>query len=289
MNKEEFISEVKASDICPEKFDEVYAEFQKYQALAMGALKAFHIACEKHGINYQLAYGSLLGAIRDGGQIPWDYDIDVFVPFIEKDRLIQALKEDLDPEYYFYCPEVDQRCRHYMMRITPKGYRSEGLHVDVFYLIGAPDDNTREFGEKCKKAFYTRFAKKVNIFEESLGSGRRGTKLFLNKLKYLFTSNSSVDSVCLKLCSMYDYTDAKKVISFDEESAKYVYDGSRIRKTKLISLDSGEFRIPEDYDYILTTVYGDYYKILPLAKRLEELLGTYNRLNYYNSLRADKH
>ena len=49
--------------------------------------------------SYQLAYGSLLGAIRDGGQITWDYDIDVFIPYEERGQLIEALNRDLKSEF----------------------------------------------------------------------------------------------------------------------------------------------------------------------------------------------
>lgn len=61
----------------------------------MDTLIEFHRVCEKSNIEYELAYGSLLGAIRDNGQIPWDYDIDVFVAFKDKERLIETLKKNL--------------------------------------------------------------------------------------------------------------------------------------------------------------------------------------------------
>ena len=96
MNQKEFYNEVKDSNICPDNFEKIYDEFQKYQKATLSTLKEFHRVCEINNIRYQLAYGSLLGAIRDGGQIPWDYDIDVILPIEEKSTLIKALDRDLN-------------------------------------------------------------------------------------------------------------------------------------------------------------------------------------------------
>ena len=84
MNNEEFINEALTNKACPPNFKEVYNRFIVYQKEALNTLKEFHRVCEKNHIPYQLAFGSLLGAVRDGGQIPWDYDIDVMVPYSSK-------------------------------------------------------------------------------------------------------------------------------------------------------------------------------------------------------------
>jgi len=81
MKAQQFVDEVKISGLAQNNFSEVYNDFRHYQKLAIGTLQAFSRVCEQNGISYQLAWGSLLGAVRDGGQIPWDYDVDVFVPY----------------------------------------------------------------------------------------------------------------------------------------------------------------------------------------------------------------
>lgn len=76
MTFDEFEREALGSDLAQDIFKTDYAEFRKLQCLAWDALKEFCRICEKNNINYMLGFGSLLGAIRDGGQIPWDYDIE---------------------------------------------------------------------------------------------------------------------------------------------------------------------------------------------------------------------
>ena len=77
MDSNQFYDEVVNSSLCPKDFDTIYREFRQFQEDTLETLREFHRVCEKNNVSYQLAFGSLLGAIRDNGQIPWDYDIDV--------------------------------------------------------------------------------------------------------------------------------------------------------------------------------------------------------------------
>lgn len=69
-----------------------YGTLHAQQGL-LDLLKAFHAFCVEKGVRYSLAYGSLLGAIRHGGFIPWDDDLDVFVDRKNYDRLVGLLKD----------------------------------------------------------------------------------------------------------------------------------------------------------------------------------------------------
>ena len=283
MNAKGFLDEVMLSNCYSEGFEEIYYDFMNYQRLSLITLKEFHRICENNSIRYQLAYGSLLGAIRDKGQIPWDYDIDVFVPFCDRERLINALSKDLSQDFYFYCPDVSKKCRHYMMRVTPKGYRSEGLHVDVFYIIGAPEKEPGAYGEKCLEVFRTRYDKLASIKEESMGSAKRYLRLLYNRLKALPYSINELDMAYIELCTHYSIWDSKYCISFDDESAKYVYETALLWDTTLIELPCGVFRITKNYDYVLKLIYGNYMSIPMLSKRMEEMSRMYKKLKYYEN------
>lgn len=283
MNQREFMDEVLSSNIYPDGFEELYFDFMRYQKLTLNTLQEFHRVCEKNHIRYQLAYGSLLGAIRDEGQIPWDYDIDVFVPFCDREKLVESLLKDLSPEYYFYCPDVDKKCRHYMMRLAPKGYRSEGLHVDVFYVVGAPEKEPEAFGKKCLEVFTTRYDKLVNVREECSGNIKRYLRMFYNKLRNLSCSINMLDRTYNELCTRYDIWDSKYCISFDDESANYIYETDLLWDTKLIKLPSGTFRITKNYEYVLWLIYGKYMDVPLLNDRIDELTRMYKKLKYYES------
>lgn len=278
MNSEQFLQEVLSSELCPENFEAIYAEFQKYQKAAIDTLLEFHRVCEKNGVDYQLAYGSLLGAIRDDGQIPWDYDIDVIVPYEQNTKLVAALNRDLDPGYYFYCPEVNPKCRHYMMRLAPKGYKTEVLHVDVFYNVGMPEE-TKNHDARVKTLyalFDKRFYKLVRAVDESAGSVRYFASLMKGKLKYLTVPLAKIDKQFRAMCEEYPLAQSKTCAVIGDN--KITMPTQLLWETMLYETSAGTFRITKNYEQILGLMYDDYKKIYPLESRLREMLGHYRRL-----------
>ncbi len=283
MNRAEFLKEVLSSDICPENFESIYEDFKAYQQKALDTLCEFHRVCEKNGLRYQLAYGSLLGAVRDNGQIPWDYDIDVFVPYKDRFKLIEALKADLGKDFYFYCPEIDSKCRHFFMRVTPKGYKSEVLHVDVFYVVGAPTDDAerKSFCEQLKTLFFMRYDKLIKPAENSGGSFHNYAVMVYKKFKLLNTSADAIAKKFDALCTKYDFDEVPYSVGADYTAVKRHYDTKKMWNTVLYTTESGVFRIPENYDEILTSTYGDYKKIFPLKDRLDEMMLHYKSLKTF--------
>lgn len=276
-----FLEEVLQSEECPADFEKKYAQFQGYQQAALDTLKVFHRVCEDNGIPYQLAYGSLLGAIREGGQIPWDYDVDVLVAYEDKNRLVEALKKDLDPDYYFYSPDTDSDCRHFMMRLTPKEYRSEMLHVDVFYVIGAPEDKNeqRAFSGNVYNAFKARYYKKVDLADIGLGRWRRIIKVLLYRSVLLFLPMKRLEKWFEELCHAYPIQKAKWCIPIGTETKKRVFSTQKLWDLMPYETNSGTFYITRHYDEILKQIYGNYMQRPSLTSRLQEMLDHLHALN----------
>ncbi len=253
-----------------------------YQDKAIGTLNEFHRVCEKNGIKYQLAFGSLLGAVRDNGQIPWDYDIDVIVPYNEKDSLIVALKRDLNSDYYFYCPEQDKKCRHFIMRLAPKGYKTNLLHVDVFYTISAPESRfeRNQFEKEMQKLFHQRYYKLVKY--EDLPRVRSKIKAFLYKMLLLPLSVNKITTNMKEICERYDSFKTKCCIVMQGGYRNKSFDTEKLWNTKLCETEIGVFRITKNYEYVLKIIYGDYKRIFPLEDRLNEMLTHYNVLSENN-------
>lgn len=282
MTSEEFLKEVLSSPLCPDNFEEIYKEFLKYQKITMDTLIEFHRVCEKSNIEYELAYGSLLGAIRDNGQIPWDYDIDVFVAFKDKERLIETLKKELDDKYYFYCPEVNQKCRHVIMRLAPKGYRSEALHVDVFYYVGTPNsvEERKLHIEQIKRTAHTRYCKLVNCKEEAGGNVKKYIRLMLDKMKYSMKKIEDLKNEYEKLCQMYPIDKSDYLVSADVFADWYEFPRILFEETELFHTVDGTFRIPKQYAELLTLVYKDYMNIPDLDTRIREVMTHFNYLKF---------
>lgn len=111
------------------------------KAVELGILKKFDSICKENGLEYSLAYGTMLGAIRHKGFIPWDDDIDVFMKREDYEKLLKLKYDDGDFEiksyrysknyYFLYSKMVDKRtyiCEDW------RAEKDMGLFVDIFPL-----------------------------------------------------------------------------------------------------------------------------------------------------------
>ena len=129
-------------------------ESKKIQLMILDSIDLF---CKSNNLRYSLAYGTLLGAVRHHGFIPWDDDIDIMMPRPDYDKFLKLFKqENLKVQYYGNdktCPMafakvIDNRT----LVVQPKNLFRTGIWVDVFPIDGYPnDDGGRYFKEISQK------------------------------------------------------------------------------------------------------------------------------------------
>ena len=97
-------------------------DIQELRQIQMGILDEVHRFCEAHGLRYFLSSGTLIGAVRHKGYIPWDDDIDIYMPRKDYEEFLQAYTSDsghyraINPQtenhyYYTFAKVVDLRTR----------------------------------------------------------------------------------------------------------------------------------------------------------------------------------
>ena len=91
--------------------------------------------CDKHGICWWLSSGTLLGAARHKGFIPWDDDIDIVMPRKDFKRLRKILLAEENDKYFLQCIQSDVEYVNLYMKFRKKGVRLKTLHR-VFKLLG---------------------------------------------------------------------------------------------------------------------------------------------------------
>lgn len=135
---------------------------RKVQLAQLEIFKQVQKIAKKHGITVFLAYGTLLGAVRHKGFIPWDDDLDLFVLRHEYDRLLDALRTELADPYFLQCYDVDPQYWQGFAKVRKKGtlYKEQatsklddskcGIWIDIFPLDYAKHSG---FGLKLRKAF----------------------------------------------------------------------------------------------------------------------------------------
>lgn len=123
-------------------------DIQELRSVQTGILDEIHAFCTDRGIRYFLSCGTLIGAVRHKGYIPWDDDLDIYMPREDYERFLQEFKSAsgncrvLDPKkekHYFYTFAKVIDTRTLLVEAETEGY-SIGVYVDVFPVDYVTDD-----------------------------------------------------------------------------------------------------------------------------------------------------
>lgn len=243
--------------------DYSFADREHYKRMSLkevresqaGILNYLDKVCREHSIRYFLAYGTLLGAVRHKGFIPWDDDVDVLIELKDFKRLCEILKNDNDyavissintPGFFEqYSLMVDQ---HTVSDInTFPTQITTGVSIDIYPLCGLPEDEEQ----------YQEYVKKLKQLEQE-----RCNKMY---------SEAECKKVCdqiINYMSQYDYdecTYAGCLLSpyyLKEKVKKEVYG-----KGRTVFFEGMELTAPDNWDFLLKKIYGDYMTLPPKEQR----------------------
>ena len=243
--------------------------------LELGVMDYIHNLCEKENINYSLAYGTLLGAVRHKGYIPWDDDIDISLKRDEYDKLYQAVLRDNDPIYKVASWENDARYPYPFYRVYDARTVYEnnyiendidlGICVDVFPFDYYADVNK----EMVKLDTYRRLSVYTLYGIHSKNAGLK------NIVRYLLV-------LVFRLTRVKTWNKKMNILSMqanDNDSIDYLMENKRtstkFEKTLLDKVMDSPFedriyKIPAASHQILSAIYGDdFMEIPPVEKRVK--------------------
>lgn len=259
---------------------------QEIQSFSLEILKDVHQFCIDNGIKYSLAYGSLIGAIRHQGYIPWDDDIDIFMPRQDYEKFCRLYHSnsyklicEADDDYYLNFGRVyDDNKTIAITKLPFAKHYSGGVWIDVFPMDGASDNH--------------------DIFIEKM---RRMQRLWFRQLRYrnalgplsnVFHATNLKDFLILftlKFCYPFkrkklkqinaQLRNAAKEFSFGETSHWTDFCCCNVKDNNYhlvedfstvspVPFEDSFFNVLTGYDSVLRRRYGDYMKLPPPEQRI---------------------
>ena len=259
------------------RYQEV-TDISEIQQMELGIMEYIHEVCQKIGVKYFLAYGSLIGAVRHQGFIPWDDDMDICMLREDYEKLQDYLIANPDERYevmsyknnlnYVY-PFMKVQDNHtYLLEEDVRIDSNMGIYVDIFPVDGYEDDV--EFKNKM-----TKLIKKRQLSCYTF-KGITNTKSVLNSLLryvsviifYFTNTNKYVAQIeeLAKSRAVADYEQVDYLIYKDMN--KPVWKREWLEQVIVGTFEGKEFMIPKHYHEILTSDYGDYMQLPPLEQRV---------------------
>ena len=240
------------------------------QKIGTDMLRQVAQICEEENINYCLFFGSMLGAVRHHGPIPWDYDIDIAVHENDMDRFIDVMEKRLPKDYW-----VDFRSKYdtpkCFARIGRRGFDTFSLHIDVYRMVGFPDSIRKsKVIVKCGRLLLEmRLVKDANL---AYYKGKKKFLIRIYRILLLPVRSDVIVKLFDALCKRYPYEKMNKVgLNACKLGIKYLYDKRMIDDTILVDYEDFKVRIPREYDAILRDIFGNYMQF-PDKKQIEDAM-----------------
>ncbi len=252
-------------------------------------LKDITTLLDKMGINYILAYGTLLGAVRHKGYIPWDDDIDIHIHEKDIDRFVKSLELEYKDKYEFITSKTNTKCPFYFYKVSKKNTKivelelenfmfNFGFNIDIF-----PFNNLESNPIKRKIKYYghliaCRMASlscdfrypSQTILEK--GKNEQEVKKYYNFRRFLgFFASLLPISFWTKLeraCNIVD-SDSEKFVAGIYNT---IFDKSILYDRIKLSFEDSEFFVPKNFDTYLKTEYGKNYMSIPPIEKQEKHL-----------------
>ena len=238
---------------------------QKHREVLLELLWEFDRICKKHNIPYVVFCGTALGAVRHKGFIPWDDDLDVSMLRADYERFLKVAPDELKEEYYLQAEFTEHWNMHFsklrknnttfLEKYHPKDKKThQGIYIDIF-----PCDNAAEKEWVRKLQFYaSRVALANTIYKRGYETTSKKKKLFMALCSMLPVKPFHRFAMGRK------YSESQCVHTFLSCTSRYkkgVYQRTWFTQTTELDFENMKVPVAENYDELLTVLYGDYMKL----------------------------
>lgn len=257
------------------------AELQSVSLVILCKIDSF---CRKNDIRYSLTYGTLIGAVRHKGFIPWDDDVDIMMPRPDYERFLLEFKSDeevmLISEYQSYitfsrvCDVKSTICETLLPYAPQKLSSKAGVWIDIFPIDGVESDI---LSFKNKVDFINHYCdlqlqRRWGCPSLTLSKGYMYLlKLLYRKIKYIASPVYKINNAIRKCREPYTFENADYV---SQIVCGKIYDREFFKKEIFdeyveVTFEGHAFKAVSCWDEVLRATYGDYMELPPEDKRIQ--------------------
>jgi len=237
---------------------------EEVKACQIDILRYIKKVCQENSLRYYLCAGTLLGAVRHKGYIPWDDDIDITMPYPDYRKMLEIIQEE-NSSYQVWSPyNYKEKCfclfsrifnRDTIMRVWEYPFLiTGGISIDVFPLFGLPD----KAGEVMP--YYT----KVRRLQEQFIS----TYIeYVDETEERVKQRIKLQGELLSLLEKYDFDESGQVFSITKYKEKEILPADIYNNSTVVEFEGELFAAAEGYDRYLKALYGNYMELPPEEQR----------------------
>lgn len=241
----------------------VSEKMKRIWAVQLDLLAQFDAVCKRHGIKYQMGYGTLLGAVRHKGFIPWDDDIDVWITRAEYENL-KSVADDFRHPYFLQTPLSDRR--FYVQGARLRNSETTGvicdsaspdyncgIYLDIYPMDGYLTDGPRLFAQLFAKHILTKCIER-----------------YRNWPWVRFLSYETLNKWCDRVTSHYTgRIDRWSLVAgmVWSNRRRYWMLGKELEESVDLPFEHLSFPGSRHYEQVLTRIYGDYMALPPEDSR----------------------
>lgn len=252
-------------------------KIDELKRIQLEMLKALDSFCKQNDIRYSLAYGTLLGAVRHKGYIPWDDDLDIMLLRDDYDKFIKLFNLN---DYCIIEPKIDKEYSLPFAKVYDKRTIIDefadvknlyGVYIDVFPIDKAPNNpaELESFMKEKDKLNKYHLLKIVPI-----RFNRNPLKNIVLMIGKLILANKSINAISRQmsdLSSKYAYLTKSKmmgIIAPNDNRREELLPSEYFDYYTTLPFEGFEAMVIRKYDEYLSASYGDYMKFPPIDKRV---------------------
>jgi len=241
--------------------------FEEKKQIQLDMLKEIDAFCKANNIRYSLAFGTLLGAVRHKGFIPWDDDVDIIMPLPDLLRFKELFKSDklkycdVDTEkhYGYHFSRIAHKDTYNKVGLFSKSY---GICIDLYVLVPVPDTEEERdafFAEASrlqkKRLFYKKWQRRLNLLLPSIVIP--GYDKVMKRFRDFFFRNTNYHSTHTWY-ALAGYLPLRN---------KMTYEMDLFEKMTQLQFEDSYYSAIAEYDYYLKLRYGNYMQLPPEKDR----------------------